>query len=64
MAIVTRTIEVDRFPADGRYFVRAHAIRCQWNVPDDVFMILSLEESGMKGVAGLAKYRAEFAKLV
>lgn len=64
MAIVTRTIEVDRSPADARYSARAYAIRCQWNVPDEVFMILALEESGMKGVAGLARYRAEFAKLV
>jgi len=61
MAIVTRTIEVDTFPADGRYFARAHAIRCQWNVPDDVFMILSLDESRMNRVEGLAKYRDEFS---
>lgn len=49
------------YPRFGFRPARAHAIRCQWNVPDDVFMILSLEESRMKGVAGLAKYRDEFS---
>ena len=49
------------YPRFGFCPARAHAIRCQWNVPDDVFMILSLEESRMKGVAGLAKYRDEFS---
>ena len=49
------------YPRFGFRPARAHAIHCQWNVPDDVFMILSLEESQMKGVAGLAKYRDEFS---
>jgi len=52
------------YPRYGFRPAGAHAIRCRWNVPDDVFMILFLDESGMKGVAGLAKYRPEFAKLV
>jgi putative acetyltransferase len=34
---------------------------CEWKVPDDVFMIVVLSEPEMRGVTGLAKYRAEFA---
>lgn len=36
-------------------------IRCEWEVPDDVFMVLVLDEEKMRGVSGLAKYRHEFS---
>jgi putative acetyltransferase len=52
------------YPRFGFRPARARAIRCQWNVPDDVFMILSLDESTMNRVEGVARYRPEFAKLV
>ena len=35
-------------------------IKCEWDVPDDVFMVLVLDETRMQGVSGLAKYRHEF----
>ncbi len=36
-------------------------IRCQWEaVPDAAFMILVLDEHGMKDVCGVARYRDEF----
>ena len=38
-----------------------HGIRCQWEVPDDVFMLLILDQAKMYGVSGLAKYRHEFS---
>jgi putative acetyltransferase len=41
----------------------AHGITCEWNVPDDVFMLLVLDPSRMRGVSGLAKYRREFASV-
>jgi putative acetyltransferase len=37
-----------------------HGITCEWDVPDDVFMLLVLDETKMAGVSGLAKYRHEF----
>jgi putative acetyltransferase len=37
-----------------------HGIRCEWDVPDEVFMLLVLDEKKMRGVSGLAKYRHEF----
>ena len=36
-------------------------IRSEWELPDDVFMVLPLDESKMKGVSGLATYRPEFS---
>ena len=44
-------------------FVRAslHGIRSQWDgVPNEAFMILILDQSAMKGVSGVARYRDEF----
>jgi putative acetyltransferase len=38
-----------------------HGISCEWEVPDDVFMVLVLDEARMQGVSGLAKYRPEFS---
>ena len=37
------------------------AIKCEWDVPHDVFMLLLLDEAKMQGVSGLAKYRPEFS---
>ena len=40
---------------------RDHGITCEWDVPDDVFMILVLNETQMSGVTGKAVYRPESA---
>lgn len=39
-------------------------ITCEWELPDDVFMVLVLEPSKMAGVSGEARYRAEFSSVV
>jgi predicted N-acetyltransferase YhbS len=33
-------------------------------VPDDVFMVLILDQTKMEGVSGLAKYRHEFSTVI
>ena len=38
-------------------------IRCEWEVPDDVFMVLVLDRTHMQRVSGLAKYRQEFSSV-
>ena len=38
-------------------------IKCEWEVPDDVFMLLVLHQSKVQGVSGLAKYRHEFSEV-
>ncbi len=42
-------------------FVRASGlgIGCKWNVPDDAFMVLVLDEDAMRGASGTALYRDE-----
>lgn len=44
-------------------FIRAseHGITCEWDVPDEAFMIQVLDDSRMGGVAGKARYREEFS---
>jgi putative acetyltransferase len=37
-------------------------IRCEWEVPDEAFMILVLDESEMQGSSGVARYRPEFSE--
>jgi putative acetyltransferase len=38
-----------------------YGVNCEWDVPDDVFMALVVDQARMQGVVGLAKYRAEFS---
>ena len=52
---------VDFYPRFGFRPASTHGIKCEWDVPDDVFMLLVLDEQKMQGVSGLAKYRAEFS---
>jgi putative acetyltransferase len=49
------------YPRFGFKPATSYGIRCEWPVPDDVFMMLVLDETRMVGVTGLAKYRAEFS---
>jgi putative acetyltransferase len=42
---------------------RAHGITCEWDVPDDVFMLLVLDQAKTQGLSGLAKYRHEFSSV-
>jgi len=51
----------DFYPRFGFKPASTHGIRCEWDVPDDVFMLLVLDESRMHGVSGLARYRPEFS---
>jgi putative acetyltransferase len=37
-------------------------IRCEWEVPEEAFMILVLDPVIMKDVQGTARYRPEFAE--
>jgi putative acetyltransferase len=50
------------YPRFGFKPANRSGIRSEWEVPDDVFMMLVLNEPYMKGVSGVAKYRPEFAE--
>ena len=49
------------YPRFGFRPASSYHITCEWNVPDDVFMVLMLDEPKMSGVVGMAEYRTEFS---
>ena len=53
----------DFYPRFGFMPASTHGIKCEWEVPDDAFMLLVLDEAKMQGVYGLAKYRDEFSTI-
>jgi putative acetyltransferase len=38
-----------------------YGITCEWPVPDDVFMVLALDDTQMSRAVGAAVYRPEFS---
>ena len=51
----------DYYPRFGFIPASTLGIKCEWDVPDDVFMLLVLDQAKMQGVSGVAKYRDEFS---
>ena len=49
------------YPRFGFKPASMYGILCEWEVPDEVFMLQVLHESKVAGVSGLAKYRREFS---
>jgi putative acetyltransferase len=49
------------YPRFGFTPASKHGIKCEWEVPDDEFMLLVLDQTKMEGVSGLARYRREFS---
>jgi putative acetyltransferase len=49
------------YPRFGFEPASRYGIRSEWEVPDEAFMILVLDESEMQGVSGVARYRLEFS---
>lgn len=48
------------YPRFGFEPASRHGIRSEWEVPDEVFMILVINESEMHRISGVARYRPEF----
>jgi len=51
------------YPRFGFTQASSRGIRCEWELPDEAFMVLVLNETTMQGVSGLAKYRHEFSSI-
>ena len=49
------------YPRFGFRPASTFGVTCEWDVPDDVFMLLVLDEAKMQGVSGRARYRDEFS---
>jgi putative acetyltransferase len=52
------------YPRFGFERASRHGIRSEWQVPDEAFMILILDESETRSISGVAKYRPEFAEAI
>jgi len=50
------------YPRFGFEPASRYRIQSEWEVPDDAFMILVLNQSAMRGASGLARYRPEFGE--
>lgn len=53
----------DYYPRFGFQPASNFGLRCEWPVPDNVFMVLILDTEKMQGVSGLVKYRDEFSSV-
>ena len=53
----------DYYPRFGFRPASEHGITCEWDLPDDVFMLLVLDQAKMESVSGLATYRHEFSSV-
>jgi putative acetyltransferase len=52
------------YPRFGFQRASSFAVKCEWDVPDEVVMLLILDEAKMQGVSGLVKYRHEFSTVL
>jgi putative acetyltransferase len=48
------------YPRYGFVAASRYGVRCQWEVPDEAFMMLPLDKSKLNAMTGLARYRDEF----
>ena len=52
------------YPRFGFRRASSLAVKCEWDVPDDVVMLLILDEAKMRNVSGMVKYRHEFLSVI
>ncbi|MFC2071801.1 GNAT family N-acetyltransferase [Chloroflexota bacterium] len=50
----------DYYPRFGFVPASTYGIRCEYDVPNEVFMVLELREGSLMGHSGTVKYRPEF----
>lgn len=49
------------YPRFGFEPADVYGIRSEWEIPDDAFMVLVLNELEMRGISGVVRYRPEFS---
>jgi putative acetyltransferase len=52
------------YPRFGFKPASSRGITCEWEVTEDAFMLLVLDDARMRGVSGLARYRHEFSSVL
>lgn len=53
----------DFYPRFGFAPASTFGLKCEYNVPDPVFMAIDLVPGALKGISGLVKYAPEFASV-
>ena len=48
------------YPRFGFIPARRYGVRCEYDVPDEIFMVLELRKGAFQGKAGTVKYQPEF----
>ena len=48
------------YPRFGFIPASQHGVRCEYDVPDEIFMVLELRKGAFQGKAGTVKYQPEF----
>lgn len=51
------------YPRFGFSPARAHGLQCEYEVPDEAFMIIELTPGALRGEGGLVKFPPEFANV-
>ncbi len=51
------------YPKFGFVPAKEKGLKCEYTVPDEVFMVLELESGALEGRVGIVKYRSEFNQL-
>jgi putative acetyltransferase len=51
------------YPRFGFVPARLKGIRCEFDVPDEAFMLLELREDALAGRTGLVRYQPEFGEV-
>jgi putative acetyltransferase len=49
------------YPRFGFQPARRYGLACEWEVPDEVFMVRILDSARMRGATGMVRYRPEFS---
>lgn len=52
------------YPRFGFVPASRHGVHCEWDVPDEAFLILVMDRTVMPATGGLARYRQEFRAVV
>jgi len=51
------------YPKFGFLPASRYGLRCEYDVPEDVFMALELQVGSLQGIRGLVRYQPEFGKM-
>ena len=52
------------YPRFGFKAAAVYGLKCQWDVPADVFMVIVTHRTKMTGISGVVRYRPEFSNLM